>query len=227
MEEENISLENIIDVIKKRWKLILSIILVFTLVTTVASFFLIKPKYEATTKLFIGKEENSKDSTYNASDIQMYQQLLKTYTDVIKTSDLITRAIENKNINLNTENILNALSVTPGTNTQILEISYISTDKNQAKDVVAAITDEFVKTSTELISNANVKVVETVKVPQNIVSPNKKLNIAISLVLGLMVGVGLSFLFEFTDTTFKTKEDLERILELPVIGEIPNSGKIK
>lgn len=227
MQEEKISLENIIDIIKKRWRLIMSIVLVFTLIATVASFFLIKPQYEAKTKLFIGKEENTKNNTYNASDIQMYQQLLKTYTDVIKTSDLVTRAIDTKKLNLDPDSVLKKLSVTPIANTQILEISYTSTDKNQAKDIVGAITDEFVKTSKDLISNANVKVVETVRLPEAPVSPNKKLNIAVGLLLGLIVGIGLAFFLEVTDTTFKSKEELETILGIPVIGEIPNTEKVK
>lgn len=227
MQEENISLENIIDIIKKRWRLIISIVLAFTLIATVASFFLIKPKYSAQTKLFIGKEESTKNNSYNASDIQMYQQLLKTYTDVIKTSDLVTRAIEDKKLNLDAGSVLKKLSVTPIANTQILEISYTSTDKNQARDIVAAITDEFIKTSKDLISNANVKVVETVRLPEAPVSPNKKLNIAAGLILGLLIGIGTVFFLEFTDTTFKGKEDLEKILGVPVIGEIPNTEKVK
>lgn len=228
MNEKYISLAEVIGTIKKRWKLITSIVIVLTLVVAGTSFFLIKPQYEASTKLFIGKDESSKDSknsTYNASDVQMYQQLLKTYTDVIETNDLITRAIKDKNINVSADDILKKLSVTPGANTQILEISYTSNDKNQAKDVIAAITDEFIKTSTQLISNANVKVVETVRLPQKPVSPNKKLNIVIALFFGFMIGVGLAFFIELTDTTLRSKEDLEEILGIPVIGEIPNIDK--
>ncbi|GKX67448.1 YveK family protein [Inconstantimicrobium mannanitabidum] len=227
MQQENINLENIIDIIKKRWKLIISIVLAFTLVATVATFFFIKPKYEAKTKLFVGKEENTKNNSYNASDIQMYQQLLKTYTDVIETSDLVTRAIETKKLNVDAGSVLSKLSVNPIANTQILEISYTGTDKNQAKDIVGAITDEFVKTSKDLISNANVKVVETVRLPEGPSSPNKKLNISIGLLLGLIVGIGLAFFLEVTDTTFKSKEELETILGIPVIGEIPNTEKVK
>ena len=59
------------------------------------------------------------------------------------------------------------------------------------------------------------------KVPENPVSPNKKLNIAIAFLLGLMVSVGLSFLLEFLDNTYKNKEQLEKDLEIPVIGAIP------
>ena len=44
------------------------------------------------------------------------------------------------------------------------------------------------------------------------------MNIAIALLLGLIVSIGLAFLLEFLDNTFKTKEQLERELDIPVIG---------
>ena len=46
------------------------------------------------------------------------------------------------------------------------------------------------------------------------------LNIAIALVVGLMAGVGLAFLLEYLDNTIKNEQDIERILELPVLGSI-------
>jgi len=60
-------------------------------------------------------------------------------------------------------------------------------------------------------------------VPANPVKPNKKLNVAVALVLGLMVAMGLAFLLEFMDSTIKTPDDVEKHLGLPVIGSIPAS----
>ncbi|MFA7467756.1 MAG: Wzz/FepE/Etk N-terminal domain-containing protein [Desulfotomaculaceae bacterium] len=61
-------------------------------------------------------------------------------------------------------------------------------------------------------------------VPANPIKPNKQLNIAIALVLGLMVALGLAFLLEFMDNTIKTPEDITKHMGLPVIGTIPVSG---
>jgi len=91
-----------------------------------------------------------------------------------------------------------------------------------SRDLVNAVTTQFIKTSTDLIPNGNVKIIESVKMPENPVSPNKKMNIAIAFLLGLMISVGFAFLLEFMDNTFKTKEQLEQILGVPVIGAIPD-----
>ena len=58
-------------------------------------------------------------------------------------------------------------------------------------------------------------------VPANPVKPNKKLNMAVALVLGLMVAVGLAFVLEFMDNTIKHPDDVQKHLGLPVIGAIP------
>ncbi|AOR24756.1 YveK family protein [Clostridium taeniosporum] len=223
MNEEVIRIEDIVDVLKKRWKMILSITIIATVFSAIMSFFVISPKYEASTKLFIGKESNETQvQNYNSSDVQMYQKLLKTYAEVIQTNDLVEKAIQSEDLSLKSEKILNDLKVTPRADTQILEISYVNTDKNISKEVVSSITNQFMKSSTDLIPNGNVKVIEEVRTPEKPVSPNKKLNIAIAFLLGLMISVGLSFLIEFMDNTFKTKEQVESILDLPVIGVIPD-----
>ncbi|NRY62041.1 YveK family protein [Clostridium beijerinckii] len=220
--EESIRIEEIINILLKRWKMILSITLLATLTAGIISFFVIAPKYEASTKVFIGKEKtDSKDQNYNNSDIQMYQQLLKTYAEVIKTNALVEKAINAENFDLNPKDVLGGLTVTPAANTQILEITYISKDRNLSKEVLDSITNQFIKTSTELIPNGNVKIVEPAELPESPASPNKKLNIAIAFLLGLMISVGLAFLLEFLDSTFKSKEQLEQILGVPVIGAIP------
>ncbi len=220
MEEQVISIEEIFEALKKRWKMIALITIVATAISGVFSFFIIDPVYEASTKLFVGKEENSEE-VYNSNDIAMYQKLLKTYSETIKTRDLLTSAIKDSKYNLEVGAVSSALTVVPVTDTQILQIKYQSKDPKEAEIVLKAISNNFIKTAKELVPNGNVRTIEAVEMPEKPVSPNKKMNIAIAFLLGLMVSVGLVFLLEYLDNTYKTKEQLEKELELPVIGVIP------
>jgi len=222
LEEQVISLGEILEVLKKRWKMILIITLLATLVSGLVSFFLISPKYEASTKLFIGKEAGA-EKGYDQSEIAMYQKLMKTYSEAIKTRDLVGRAIKSANSNLTEDEVLEKLTVVTVADTQILQIKIDDKDPNMAATMVQSITNEFVTTSKVLVPNGNIKVIESVKVPETPVSPNKKMNIAIAFLLGLMVSVGVSFLLEFLDNTYKNREQLEKELEIPVIGTIPNT----
>ncbi len=55
------------------------------------------------------------------------------------------------------------------------------------------------------------------------VRPKKKLNIGLGLGMGLLIGIGLAFFIEYLDTSVKTIDDVERALQAPVLGVIPQN----
>ena len=55
------------------------------------------------------------------------------------------------------------------------------------------------------------------------VSPSFKLNIALGIIVGLIVGISLAFFIEYLDTSVKTIDDVERALQAPVLGVIPQN----
>lgn len=222
MEEQVISISEIIDAVKKRWKIIALTTVLATLVSGIFSFFVISPTYEASTKIFIGKE-GAESEGYNSSDVSMYQNLIKTYSELIKTKDLVNKAIDNSQYDLSVNNVLNGITVNKLTGTQILQISYQSKSPSIAKNILESITNEFITKAEELVPNGNVKILESVELPKNPVAPNKTMNIAIAFILGMMVGFGIVFLLEYLDNTYKNKEQLEKDLDIPVLGVIPMS----
>ena len=222
MEEQVISISEIIDAVKKRWKIIVLTTVLATVVSGIFSFFIISPTYEASTKIFIGKE-GAESEGYNSSDVSMYQNLIKTYSELIKTKDLVNKAIDNSEYDLSVNNVLNGITVNTLTGTQILQISYQSKSPSIAKNILESITNEFITKAEELVPNGNVKILESVELPKNPVAPNKAMNIAIAFILGMMVGLGIVFLLEYLDNTYKNKEQLEKDLDIPVLGVIPMS----
>lgn len=230
MEENTISLQEIAYALKKRWKLIVLITIAATLVSAILSFFVIKPQYEAKTKLFIGKQETQETNAYNNSDVMMYQQLMKTYAELVKTSDLVTKAVKSADLNYNQneiKEILNNLTANPSADTQILDLSFKGGNPKEVLKVTESITNEFILESKELIPNGNVQVIQKPQLPEYPISPNKKLNILIAFVLGLMLGVGVVLLLEYLDNTFKSREELEKTLDLPIIGAIPDYNNME
>ena len=82
------------------------------------------------------------------------------------------------------------------------------------------------KTETQIaksidLGDTSVMVVSEASLPEAPIKPNKKLNVAIALVLGFMVFTLLAFVLEHLDNTLKTPEDISRELGLSVIGVIP------
>ena len=227
MEDQLISIEEIIRVLKKRKAIIIIITLIFTLATAILSFFVIKPKYEVKTKFFIGKEATEINQSYSQSDVVMYQTLMKTYSEVIKTPDIILRATQEANIYLKVEEVLDMLTVITIADTQILEVNLKSQDPREARDLIEGITKEFINTSKELVPNGNVKILQKASLPEKPISPNKKINISIGFLAGLIISIGLAFLLELLNQTIRTKDELELEIDIPVIGLIPIIGKDK
>lgn len=67
----------------------------------------------------------------------------------------------------------------------------------------------------------NVSIIDAGEVPAAAFKPNLRRNLQIALILGLVGGVGLAFLFEFLDDTVKSTSDVEQLTGLPVLGMIP------
>lgn len=57
--------------------------------------------------------------------------------------------------------------------------------------------------------------------PANPYKPNKRLNLLLAAVVGLFLGVGLAFFFEYLDNTVKTPEEVEQMIRLPSFGMVP------
>ena len=79
------------------------------------------------------------------------------------------------------------------------------------------------KTWLEIPKTAMVQITDPATPGDAPVKPNKTLNIALGLVFGLVMGIGLAFFIEYLDTSVKTIDDVERAFQAPVLGVIPQN----
>ncbi|HCW53836.1 MAG TPA: capsular biosynthesis protein [Clostridium sp.] len=220
LEERVIEIGDVFKILKKRLVLIISFTVIATALASFISFYAITPQYVSSTKLFIGKEvaENQK---YSANDIQVYQKLLNTYSEILTTNDLIDKAVKNNDIELSPGAVISGLTVAPKADTQIINISFRCSDPELSRNTLNALTSEFVNESQKLIPDGNVKVIQKANLPMSPASPNKTKNIAIGFLAGLMLGILVAFFIEYINNTVLSAEELEEILDVPVIGKIP------
>jgi uncharacterized protein involved in exopolysaccharide biosynthesis len=73
----------------------------------------------------------------------------------------------------------------------------------------------------EVMEFGDIRIIDKALAPDEPIKPNKKLNLVIGGILGLMLGVMMVFFLEYMDNTIKNTEDVERILNLPILGVIP------
>jgi len=69
---------------------------------------------------------------------------------------------------------------------------------------------------------SNIRIVDPAEIPSRPIKPNKRLNILLAAIVGLMGGIGLAFFFEYLDDTVKTPDDLKRYFSIPFLGPIPH-----
>jgi capsular exopolysaccharide synthesis family protein len=71
------------------------------------------------------------------------------------------------------------------------------------------------------LRTSNVRIVDRAEIPLYPSSPKKKMNMILALIMGLVGGIGLAFLFEYLDDSVKTSEDVEKYAGLPALGVVP------
>ncbi len=72
-----------------------------------------------------------------------------------------------------------------------------------------------------LVRSNNIRILDAALEPFSPIRPNVATNMLLSLVIGLLGGIGLALAIEYLDDTLKTHDDIERFLALPVLGVIP------
>ncbi len=71
------------------------------------------------------------------------------------------------------------------------------------------------------LSASNISIIDPAELPKEPVSPKKKLNLLLALLVGLLGGVGLCFLFDYLDDTIKGPDEVEKLAGIPSLGVIP------
>jgi capsular exopolysaccharide synthesis family protein len=76
------------------------------------------------------------------------------------------------------------------------------------------------------LKSNNIHIVDPAKPPRQPYKPNKMLNLALGLMAGLILGVGLAFFVEHLDSSVKTPDDIDRYIKLPSLGVIPSMASL-
>lgn len=216
--------------IKDKYKNIVLIVLSFLLISSIYNIFFINKEYEANVKIFIGKQKfKNITETYNNEEINLYQRLITTYSEVIKSKKLINESIkgskmnylQDKYKNINYDLLMENLTINPIANTQIIEIKYKSLNPQQSYDLLYSITENLISYSKELYPNVNITVLEQVHVNLKPLMNKKLTIIGLGLILGLIVGIGGIIGVMYLNNTYKNQKSLEEEIGLTVIGVIP------
>ena len=221
MEEEVIDLREYFSIIKKKWYIMAILCVICVAISSVYSFFIAKPVYQAETTLIVKTEKVEGTNTVSSDQIKTTQQLALTYGEIIKSRKVLEDVIKNLNLKESYGSLSSKISVSTVTDTQIIKVSVQDTNKSNAAKIANEIPKVFAKEAIRIADANGVEVIDKAQTPVNPVSPNKKMNILIAGVLGVMIGLFIIFIIEFLNTKIKTPQDIEKELGLPLLGVIP------
>lgn len=223
MEEyEEINLNEIFEIIWNKKFVIVSIIIIFALIGFLYTKNIIKPEYQATTTLvLVNNSSSSSEETITQTQVTLNQKLVATYTELIKTNNVLRKVIENTGINVDEDTLREKLSIKLATNSQIIEISV--RDYNPENTVIIAdeIAKVFIDKIIEIYGMSNINVVDNAKLPNEPYNINYKRNVMIFILIGLFVDLGYICASIMLDSTIKNAEQAEKRLKLSVLASIP------
>lgn len=227
--EQELDLREYLEIIAKRKKLLIQVPLIAVIVSAIISLFFLKPVYEASTTLMVGKSlAAKKDGAIDVVDyntILANKQLAKTYGEIAKSRTVAQAVIEASGVQMEVEELQKMIDVAPVKDTELLKISVRDTDPRRAALLANTLAKEFSRRVIEIMKVDNVNIVDPAIVPAKPIKPRLVLNMVAAGIFGLIAAVLLIFLLEQLDTTIKTKEEAERLLDLPVLGVIPRSDE--
>ncbi|MGP6148706.1 YveK family protein [Priestia flexa] len=221
--EETISLKELFQTLKKRLWLIALITLIAAIISAVVSFFVMTPIYESKTQILVNQAK-SDEQLYNNNQVQTNIQLINTYNQIITSPVILDDVRKELSLDRSVEELKETIQVSSAKDSQVVDVTVQDESPHMAAKIANTTAEVFQSKISKLMNVDNVTVLSKAEVGEDIapVKPQPLLNIAIAIVVGLMLGVGVAFLLEYLDNTLKTEQDIEQILELPVIGVITN-----
>lgn len=219
--EETISLKELLQTLKKRLLLIVSVTLIAAIVSGVVSYFFLTPIYQASTQILVNQKKNDQ-SLYSGNEVQTNLQLINTYNVIITSPAILDIVSKELDLNMTAAQLKEKITVGSEKDSQVVNLLVQDANADEAAQIANKTAQVFKKEIANIMNVDNVSILAKADVTENPspIKPRPLLNVAIAIVVGLMAGVGLAFLLEYFNNTIKNEQDIEKILGLPILGVI-------
>ncbi|MCI6330852.1 MAG: Wzz/FepE/Etk N-terminal domain-containing protein [Lachnospiraceae bacterium] len=202
------------------WIIIVSGVIVAA-VALLVSYFIITPKYESVTKIYVISKTNADTMTY--SDLQAGSTLTKDYKELVKSRPVLEEVLAETGIDVELKNLEAQITVEVPQDTRIVSITVEDKDPYEARIIADSVRIAASKHIREVMDTEAVNVVEEASLPIEKSSPSILKNTAIGYAVGLFLAIAIVIINYIMDDTIKTPDDVEKFLGVSVLGSIPYS----
>lgn len=230
MKDQNTLEIDVFQLFRTLWKRKLVILLVAIITSSVAfaySTFVIKPEFTSTTRIYVVNRNQGEKSGLTNQDLQAGSYLVKDYREIILSQDVLEKVVSDLKLDLTPKGLANKIKVTVPVDTRIVSISVNDRVPEEASRIANSLREVAAQ---KIISITRVSDVTTLEEARPAISPSSP-NIHRNTVIGAGLGAGLVIvvvlLIELFDDRVKRPEDIEDVMEISLLGVIPNLDKVK
>lgn len=218
VEEQGMILEDFYIAVKKRWIMVLVLILVPVLIVLFKPKAIITPEYEASTRLYVIRTDLETIAGSPKGSIEY--NLLNSFVESLKTNNVIEEALIDTNSTLTVKEVSSKIYAKIFQDSNIVDLSLTGTNEEEIAKVLEDIVKIAEKTVTNYIPNSKMSAIDTVKVSE--ISPiNAGGNVKkVILIFGAMTFISLllAVTLEYLDDSFKHEDQIEKTLKESVLA---------
>ena len=208
-----------LDILRRRWLGVL--IIALTVLALASAVTLLMPKkYTATTRLFIAVAGESVSDLAQGSNFAEKQ--MSSYAEVATSPHVLEPVIGLLGLRTNPKELAKSVEATVPVDTVILEIAATDRDPAQAAQIANAVGLQLAKAAADLSPQRAVQAttIAPAQVPEDASSPNIPLNLAIGVIVGLLLGLGVAVLRHVLDTKVRNENDVRGMTDSPILGVV-------
>lgn len=223
-DEVEIDIGHILSILWEKILVIIATGIIVGLAGFLVSKFLITPKYESETKLYVLNRAN--DSATTLSDVQLSTQLTKDYQILVTSAPVMNQVIKELGLNMKASELSSTISVDTPSDTRVLQITVTSDDPKRAKDIADKVAQVSSKKICDIMKIEQVNVIEEGSLSEEPAVDTVQKWTLIGLALGIVLSCAVIIIRSMLDDTVKTTEDVEKYFDLSTLAVIPISEEM-
>ena len=223
-DEVEIDIGHILSILWEKILVIIATGIIVGLAGFLVSKFLITPKYESETKLYVLNRAN--DSATTLSDVQLSTQLTKDYQILVTSAPVMNQVIKELGLNMKASELASTISVDTPSDTRVLQITVTSNDPKRAKDIADKVAQVSSKKICDIMKIEQVNVIEEGSLSEEPAVDTVQKWTLIGLALGIVLSCAVIIIRTMLDDTVKTTEDVEKYFDLSTLAVIPISEEM-
>ena len=230
MKEQNMMEIDVFQLLKILWKrkfLIALVAIVTGVVAFAYSSFIVKPEYTSTTRIYVVNRNQGDKSGPTNQDLQAGSYLVKDYREIILSQDVLEKVATDLKLDLPSKGLASKIKVTVPADTRIVSISVTDRAPEEASRIANSLREVAAQKIISVTRVSDVTTLEEARPATSPSSPNIRRSTMIGFLAGAVVMIVAVLLIELLDTRVKRPEDVEDVMQIALLGVVPNLDKLK